>query len=91
MPDRAVAGEWVDIAYAAARLGFSDVTIWRLVDEGVIPSLRANDAVRSTYRLPGQLVEDARRAVMAGGKVVLREFAQDWVARNAVPEGVAPA
>jgi excisionase family DNA binding protein len=91
MPSPAAAeGEWVDIAFAAARLGMSPPTIWRLVNDGVIPSIRAEDAVGSTYRVPGQLFEDARRAVMAGGKIVLREFAREWAAGHAVPtEAVA--
>lgn len=90
MPSPAAAdGEWVDIAFAADRLGMKPPTIWRLVNDGIIPSIRAEDAEGSTYRLPGQLIEDARRAVMAGGKIVLREFAQEWTARHAPVEAVA--
>ena len=90
MPSLAAADdEWVDIAFAADRLGMKPPTIWRLVNDGIIPSIRAEDAEGSTYRLPGQLIEDARRAVMAGGKVVLRDFAREWVAHNSVAEAVA--
>jgi hypothetical protein len=91
MPNPAAAdGEWVDIAFAASRVGMKPPTIWRLVDDGTIPSIRAEDAVGSTYRVPGQLFEDARRAVMAGGKIVLREFAREWITKHATPaEAVA--
>lgn len=91
MPSPAAAdSEWVDIAFAAARLGMKIPTVWRLVNDGTIPSIRAEAAVGSTYRVPGQLIEDARRAVLAGGKIVLRDFAREWAAKHATPtEAVA--
>ena len=90
MQDGAAAeGEWVAIRYASGRLGLPATSIWRLVDEGIIPSIRANEIERSPFRIPGDLVEEARQLVRAGGKVALRDFAREWVARNSVPEAVA--
>jgi hypothetical protein len=89
MTDRAAAdGEWVAIAHASRRLGLSVTAIWRLVDEGIIPSIRADEIERSPFRIPGDLVEEARQAARAGGKVALRQFALEWVARNAVAEAM---
>lgn len=87
MPEQAVAEEeaWVDVAYAAARLGFSAVTIWRCIRAGAIPMIRAGQAIK----IPREFVEDARAVVMAGGQVVLSEFAQQWSARNRIHGAVA--
>jgi excisionase family DNA binding protein len=76
MPEQAVCEDWVGTAHAAKRLGYSQVTIWRLCQSGDLPSLRAG----KDFRLPGHLVEAARSAVMAGGSVVLSEFARQWSA-----------
>lgn len=65
-------------AYAAERLGFSQVTIWRAL--GDLPHLRVGAAIR----IPRQLVEDAREAVMAGRSIVLSDFAREWASSRAV-------
>lgn len=83
MPDQAAAEDWVGTAYAAKRLGYSQVTIWRMIRAGDLPSNRAG----KDFRLPGQLVEDYYRAVMAGGRLVLADFAREWSARHAQATG----
>ena len=79
MPDQAACEDWVGTAYAGKRLGYSQVTIWRLIQSGDLPSMRAG----KDFRLPGQLVEDAYNAVMAGGSIDLAAFAREWSARRA--------
>jgi hypothetical protein len=81
MPERSTSvadDDWVDTAYAGARLGFSTVTIWRMAKAGLIPSMRAGSA----RRIPRLFVEDARAAVMSGGQVELRDFARQWAAQG---------
>jgi hypothetical protein len=83
------ASEWVDLGYASARLGFSQVTILRLVQDGDMPAIQVAGTVRNAHRLPRRLVEEAYAAVMAGGQVELRAFARAWSAQNAVPGAAA--
>lgn len=80
--------DWVDIAYASERTGFSDVLILRLIDDGDMPAMQVKARSRTAHRLPRRLVDEAYAAVMAGGQVELREFARQWSARNAI-EAVA--
>ncbi len=79
MPEQATCEDWVGTAHAAKRLGYSRVTIWRLIRSGDLTSMRAG----KDYRLPGQLVEDACNAVMAGRSIDLAEFAREWSAQRA--------
>jgi hypothetical protein len=74
--------DWMDLADAAARLGFDAGTILRLIQEGDIPVMQLRGARRTAHRLPTALVNEARRTVFAGGQVELREFAKQWAARN---------
>ena len=80
---------WVDLAYASDRTGFSEVAILRLIAEGDMPAMQVRARKRTTHRIPRLLVDEAFAAVMAGGQVELREFARQWVARNATTEAVA--
>lgn len=75
--------EWVDIAYASERTGFSSVLILGLIEDGDMPAMQVKGARRTAHRLPRRLVDEAHAKVMAGGKVELREFARQWAARNA--------
>jgi hypothetical protein len=85
----AESADWVDVAYASERTGFSDVLILRLIAEGDMPAMQVRASARTTHRLPRRLVDEAYAAVMAGGQVELREFARQWSARNATAEAVA--
>ena len=84
MTPELAAEDWVGTGYAAKRLGYSQVTMWRLARNGTVPSIRAG----KEFRLPGRLVEDVRAAVMSGQSIVLAEFAREWSARHAA-EAVA--
>lgn len=75
--------DWVDVGYAASQLGFSDVTILRLIQDGDMPAMQVAGPKRLAHKLPRALVEEARRAVFAGAQVELREFGRQWAARNA--------
>lgn len=81
--------DWVDVAYASGRTGFSHVAILRLIADGDMPAMQVRARKRTTHRIPRRLVDEAVAAVMAGGQVELREFARQWVARNATAEAVA--
>jgi len=85
----AEAADWVDVAYASRRTGFSAVAILRLITDGDMPAMQVRARKRTTHRLPRRLVDEAHAAVMAGGQVELREFARQWAARNQIPEAVA--
>lgn len=81
--------DWVDIAYASDRTGFSNVAILRLIADGDMPAMQVRARQRTAHRIPRRLVDEAVAAVMAGGQVELREFARQWVARNATAGAVA--
>ena len=81
--------DWVDVAYASDRTGFSDVAILRLIQDGDMPAMQVRAAKRTSHRIPRRLVDEAHAAVMAGGQVELREFARQWSARNATDAAVA--
>lgn len=83
--------EWVDIAYASKRTGFSSVMILRLIDDGDMPAMQIKRARRTTHRIPRRLVDEAHAKVMAGGKVELSTFARQWAARNSAPVTVEVA
>lgn len=86
MPEQATSEDWVSTSQAGDRLGYAQVTIWRMCKAGELPSMRAG----KEFRLPRRLVEDAISAVMAGGSIDLREFAQQWTAHRTEPaEAVA--
>lgn len=80
----ASAKDWVDIAYASERTGFSSVMILRLIEDGDMPAMQIKRARRTTHRIPRRLVDEAHAKVMAGGKVELGTFARQWAARNKV-------
>lgn len=83
--------EWVDIAYASKRTGFSSVMILRLIEDGDIPAMQIRRARRTTHRLPRRLVDEAHATVMAGSTVELGAFARQWAARNSAPVAVEVA
>jgi hypothetical protein len=83
------AADWVDVAYASRRTGFSAVAILRLIQDGDMPAMQVRSFKRTSHRLPRRLVDEAYAAVMAGGQVELREFARQWSARNATAGAVA--
>lgn len=93
MPESAIpaesASEWVDLGYASARLGFSQVTFLRLIQDGDMPAIQIAGTVRNAHRLPRRLVDEAYAAVMAGGQVELRAFARAWSAGNTAEAAVA--
>jgi hypothetical protein len=80
--------DWVDIAYASDRTGFSDVLILRLIQDGDMPAMQVRSKRRTAHRVPRRLFDEAYAAVMSGAQVELREFARQWSARNAA-EAVA--
>ena len=75
--------DWVDVPTASRRTGFDASSILRLIEDGTMPVMQLAGPERTSHRLPRQLIEDARAAVMAGGQVELRDFARTWAARNA--------
>ena len=83
------AADWVDVAYASRRTGFSAVAILRLIQDGDMPAMQVRSFKRTSHRLPRRLVDEAYAAVMAGGQVELREVARQWSARNATAGAVA--
>ena len=85
----AESADWVDVAYASDRTGFSDVAILRLIQDGDMPAMQVRAAKRTSHRIPRRLVDEAHAAVMAGGQVELREFARQWATRNVTSEAVA--
>lgn len=85
------ASEWVDLGYMSERTGFDEVTLRRLIESGDLPAMQVASAQRTSHKIPRRLVDEAYRAVMAGGQVELRAFARAWAARNSTSAETAVA
>ena len=86
----ASAKDWVDIAYASERTGFSSVVILGLITDGDMPVMQVRAAKRTTHRVPRSLVDEAHATVMRGGQVELREFCRQWADRSKAAKAASP-
>jgi len=69
---------------AAWMLGVDEMTVHRLIADGVIPAGCIRRKGKRLWRVPRALVEGFLAAVNAGGQVSLDDYAAEWSTRVAV-------